>query len=225
MYCPHCGVNNDRGEANCFICHKPMPSNDVPAAGARARPERREASPVIAAVGDRMIALLFDRIVVASIVLVLVAWAVDAHYRFTSSFGAAAGLGGAFIAVAFLYHFISEAALLTTAGKAAMGLHIGIEEDGNRLLGALLRNVLRLVDCIGAYLVGFLFATFSLKRQRIGDRAGHTVVLEWPIARGGRAAMMILIALIAAAAVWIAMSICPSCGGQAAQALGSVRIR
>ncbi len=219
MYCPHCGVNNDRGEATCFICHKPMPSFDAPAAGARPRAERRKSSLTIASVGDRMIALLFDRVVVASIVLVLVAWGIDAHYQFASPLWTAAALGGTFIAITFLYHFISEASFMTTVGKAAMGLHVGIEDGGSRIGGAALRNVLRLVDGIGAYLIGFLFATFSLKRQRVGDRVGHTVVLEWPIARGGRAAMMILIVLIAAAAVWIAMSVCPSCGTQLSRQL------
>src|SRR4051812_35512705 len=107
MYCPHCGVNNDRGEATCFICHKAMPSFDTPAPS-RARAEKRDAGLTIASVGDRMIAMLFDRVVVASIVLVLVAWAIESHYAFSRPLMAGAALAGAFAGVTFLYHFVSE---------------------------------------------------------------------------------------------------------------------
>ena len=215
MYCPHCGVNNDRSEAKCFVCEKPMPNFDVPApAGGRKRAEaRRDANQLtIASVGDRMIALIFDRVLIGAILLVLAAWATDAKYKLPSSpWGAAAVSAGAIFLVTFLYHFLCELALLTTVGKAAMGLHVGVEEGQSRLGGVALRNLLRLVDGIGFYLVGFLFATFSLRRQRIGDRVGHTTVVEWPIARGGRAAVMFLLVAIAAAAVWISTVICPSC--------------
>jgi uncharacterized RDD family membrane protein YckC len=224
MYCPHCGVNNDRGEANCFICHKPMPSFDAPAPS-RARGSaaaKRDASLTIASVGDRMIAMLFDRVIVVSIVLVLVAWVVDARYQFASPVIAGSALAAAFVIVTFLYHFISEAAFLTTMGKAAMGLHVGVEDGGNRVGGTAIRNALRIVDGIGMYVVGFLFATFGSKRQRVGDLVGRTVVVEWPVPRGGRATVMVLVIAIAGAAVWVAMSICPACAARLTQELASL---
>ena len=215
MYCPHCGVNNDRNEAKCFVCEKPMPNFDVPAGAGTGRKRadaRRDAAQLtMASVGDRAIALIFDRLLVASIVLVVTAWATDANYRFSTPLSAGAAVGGTFVLATFLYHFIMEGAFLTTVGKAAMGLHVGVEDGRNRAAAVALRNVLRIIDGIGGYLVGFLFATFSLKRQRIGDRVGSTVVVEWPIARGGRAAVMFLLIAIAAAAIWISAAICPSC--------------
>ncbi|HEX7419775.1 MAG TPA: RDD family protein [Thermoanaerobaculia bacterium] len=204
-----------------------MPNFDVPAAGsqsARKRAERKDGAQLtIASVGDRMIALMFDRLLIAAVLLVLVAWATEAKYKLPSSpWAAAAVAAGAIFLVTFLYHFVCEVALLTTVGKAAMGLHVGLEEGHSRVGGIALRNLLRLVDGIGFYLVGFLFATFSLRRQRIGDRVGHTNVVEWPIARGGRAAVMFLLIAIAAAAVWISTAICPSCA-QLTQQLSALR--
>lgn len=190
-----------------------MPNFDAPAAGGRKRPESRrdEAQLRIGSVGDRGIALIFDRVLIAAIVLVVTAWATEANYRLANPLWTGLAVGGTFVLATFLYHFLIEAAFLTTLGKAAMGLHVGIEDGRNRVAAVALRNVLRLVDGLGFYAIGFLSATFSLKRQRIGDRVGHTVVVEWPIARGGRAAMMVLIIAIAIAAVWMSSALCPSC--------------
>lgn len=227
MYCPHCGVNNDRNEAKCFVCEKPMPnfdSSSAPATGRKRAEARRDTNQLtIASVGDRAIALIFDRVLIASIVLVVTAWGTDANYKFSTPLLAGAALGGTFVLATFLYHFIMEGAFLTTLGKAAMGLHVGVEDGRNRAAAVALRNVLRLIDGLGGYVVGFLFATFSLKRQRIGDRVGSTVVVEWPIARGGRAAVMFLLVAIAAAALWISGAICPSCQTRLMQHLALLR--
>jgi uncharacterized RDD family membrane protein YckC len=224
MFCPYCGVSNDRGEGKCFVCEKQLPSlaAAAPAAAAagsgRPRPEKRgdTAQPVFASVGDRLIALVFDRIIVASLLLVIAAWAADhwSGYRFQSATWAAIAITGTVFLTTFLYHFLSEAAFLTTVGKAAMGLHVGVEPGRSRVAGSAIRNILRVIDGIGIYLVGFLFATFTRRRQRVGDLAGRTFVLEWPIGRGGRAAMMFLMIVIAAAAVWTALALCPACSSQ-----------
>jgi uncharacterized RDD family membrane protein YckC len=220
MYCPHCGVNNDRKEVECFICHKPLPSLDAPAASAPARSKADRRVPgqehTLASVGDRMIALVFDRVVIAAILLLGGAWAADRwrNYTLPRFPWSLAALGGTIVIATFLYHFISETAFMTTIGKAAMGLHIGIENGRGRIGAIALRNILRIIDAIGVYFVGFLFATFTRRRQRVGDLVGGTLVLDWPIARAGRAAVMVLIVMIAAAAVWLARAVCPTCAGQ-----------
>ena len=222
MFCPYCGVSNDRNEAKCFVCEKPLPNLGAAApvtpaaAGGRARPARAgqpQQQLALASVGDRLIALMFDRIVVFSIVLVVSAWAMDhwKGYTFTSIVWGAAAIAGGLILAVFLYHFISEAAFMTTLGKAAMGLHLGLEGSRGRMAGTAIRNALRIIDGLGFYLVGFLFATFTNRRQRVGDLLGKTVVLEWPIARGGRVAIMLLVIIILAAALWLSTSICPTC--------------
>jgi uncharacterized RDD family membrane protein YckC len=223
MFCPYCGVSNDRGEGKCFVCEKPLPRLDAPvipaasapAAGGRSRPAKAgtQQQITIASVGDRFIALMFDRLVVFSILLVVAAWAADhwPGYTFSSLLWGSLAIGGGFVLAVFLYHFISEAAFMTTLGKAAMGLHIGLESGQGRVAGTAIRNALRIVDALGLYLVGFLFATFTRRRQRVGDLVGKTVVLEWPVARGARAAIMILVIVILAAALWLAGAICPNC--------------
>src|SRR6266540_6295921 len=220
MFCPYCGVSNERWEAKCFVCERTLPSLDAPVAAASGRQRAsarrgaaQAAQPTLASVGDRMIALLFDRVVVVAILMVGGAWAADrwVGYRFTSAIWAAAGVVGVVFVVTFLYHFISEVMLLTTLGKAAMGLHVGVEEDRNRLAAVAIRNALRIVDAIGLYLIGFLFATFTSRQQRVGDLVGGTVVVDWRVPRGGRAAMMVLIGIIVVAAVWLASNICPTC--------------
>lgn len=230
MFCPYCGVSNDRGEAKCFVCEKPMPNLDVPAtapAGGRTRGQRETAQSSsqvkLAAVGDRMIALIFDRVLVFSIMVVVAAWATSSQYQVPSSVTGALTVAGAFVLITFLYHFLAESMFLTTIGKAAMGLHVAVEGGHNRAASIALRNVLRIVDAIGGYAVGFFFATFGIKRQRVGDLVGHTVVVDWPIARGGRAAVMLLLVLIAAASIWMASMVCPSCGASVTQQLGSLR--
>src|SRR5215212_8221296 len=129
MYCPHCGANNDRGEGKCFVCEKTLPALNAPvaaaAAGGRVRPARREAAdePLLASVGDRLIALVFDRVIIFSILLVIGGWAADYWHVQTvpGALSAALAIGGSIFLVTFLYHFISEVAFLTTVGKAAMG--------------------------------------------------------------------------------------------------------
>ena len=228
MFCPYCGVSNERWEAKCFVCERSLPSLDVmgkqAAAAAtpsgRARPGRRavadSSQPAIASVGDRAIALIFDRVIIAAILMAAGALGADVwtSFKFQSPLWNILALAGAVFAVMFLYHFISEVAVLTTVGKAAMGLHVGVEEGRNRFGAIAIRNALRIIDGIGLYLVGFFFATFTSRRQRVGDLVGGTVVVEWPIPRGGRAAVMVLMVIIVAAAIWIAWSICPTCARQ-----------
>lgn len=55
-----------------------------------------------------------------------------------------------------------------------------VGEDGEALRfgAAVVRNVLRLVDALFFYLVGFVFAILSTRGQRLGDRAAHAMVVR-----------------------------------------------
>jgi uncharacterized RDD family membrane protein YckC len=77
------------------------------------------------------------------------------------------------------YVVVAEYRFDGTPGKHIMG--IAARTDDRRpltLLQALARNLARVVDAIGLYLVGFLFALSSTRSQRIGDRLANTVVFE-----------------------------------------------
>jgi uncharacterized RDD family membrane protein YckC len=43
---------------------------------------------------------------------------------------------------------------------------------------AFVRNLLRCVDALFFYFVGFIFAILSTRGQRLGDRAAHTIVVR-----------------------------------------------
>jgi uncharacterized RDD family membrane protein YckC len=77
------------------------------------------------------------------------------------------------------YAVVAEYRFDGTLGKHIMG--IATRTDDRRpitLFQSLVRNVARVVDAIGLYLIGFLVALSSTRSQRIGDRLANTVVFE-----------------------------------------------
>lgn len=77
------------------------------------------------------------------------------------------------------YGTLFEAALGATPGKLLAGLVVAAEDGGRAGLRAIaVRNVLRAVDSLGFYFLGFLVMATSARRQRLGDRLADTVVLR-----------------------------------------------
>jgi uncharacterized RDD family membrane protein YckC len=113
--------------------------------------------------------------------------------------------------VVFIYHSLLEGLIGTTPGKAMMSLRVDAIGERGRFVGAMLRNVLRIVDSILLYLVGFLVAMFTTKRQRVGDLAGGTVVMETRSRNLLRAGLMIVWLLAVSALLWMAETTCPTC--------------
>jgi uncharacterized RDD family membrane protein YckC len=78
-----------------------------------------------------------------------------------------------------IYAVVAEFRFDGTLGKQIMG--IAARTDDRRpltLFQALVRNLARIVDAIGLYLVGFLVALSSKQSQRVGDRLANTIVFE-----------------------------------------------
>ena len=84
-----------------------------------------------------------------------------------------------FLALGLGYYIVCEAATGATLGKRMVGIRV-VNEDGSHVTfgAAVVRNLLRLVDCLFFYLVGALFAISSPRGQRLGDRAAHTLVIR-----------------------------------------------
>lgn len=220
MFCPYCGVKNEGSAIQCVACKKTIPPLDGArdAQPARSRPARGGATASaepLGSVGDRMLALVFDRILIAAFILIAGAALADQWETIAARlppFPMDVVTGIALLAmVTFLYHLIFEAGFGTTLGKAVMGLQVRSESERGRFVAVAIRNVLRIVDGQALYLVGFLIATFSRRRQRLGDMLAATVVHDMPMANGVRAAMLLLWVAAIAAAVWIATAICPTC--------------
>jgi uncharacterized RDD family membrane protein YckC len=89
----------------------------------------------------------------------------------------------------FLYYWLLEGLFGTTLGKLVMNLHV-VRVDGSKidLRKSVIRNLLRLIDGIGVYLVGFLVALLSRKKQRLGDHVADTVVVQGGAGKVVRAA-------------------------------------
>jgi uncharacterized RDD family membrane protein YckC len=77
------------------------------------------------------------------------------------------------------YYIVCETAAGATLGKRMVGIRV-VREDGEHVTfgAAVVRNVLRVVDALFFYLIGFLFALTSTRGQRLGDRAAHTIVVR-----------------------------------------------
>lgn len=79
----------------------------------------------------------------------------------------------------FLYNWLFEGVLGATLGKLIMNLRVR-RLNGSKigLRESFARNLLRIIDAVGLYLVGFLVALFSRERQRLGDHAAGTRVVQ-----------------------------------------------
>ncbi len=70
---------------------------------------------------------------------------------------------------------------------------------------SLIRNLLRAVDGLGVYLIGFLIALFSKRRQRLGDHVAGTCVVERAVGRPWRLALVVAWVAAIGAGIWGAL--------------------
>jgi uncharacterized RDD family membrane protein YckC len=140
--------------------------------------------------GERMVAAILDMIFVG-IVCAVAGMATAAQLGGVTDSGFALNGMPAVVAIAitsvagFLYFWLAEGLFGATLGKAIAGIQV-LRRTGAPcgITASLLRNVLRVVDGIGVYLVGFFVAILSKIRQRLGDHVAGTVVVESRIASG-----------------------------------------
>src|SRR5579872_1943809 len=156
----------------------------------------------VAGMGDRLIAVILDSIfIVIAFAVIGMAMAARLGGVTDSGFslnGAPAALAiGVTLLVGFVYYVLAEGIAGCTLGKGIAGIQVR-EKTGARcsMKGSLIRNVLRIVDAVGVYLVGFLIAIFSKTRQRLGDHVAGTIVVERNTPKAMRIGLVI---------VWFAM--------------------
>jgi uncharacterized RDD family membrane protein YckC len=132
-------------------------------------------------VGPRAVALLIDWRLLAFMIAVV--WAVggvtsSAQDNLISHPNSALEL--VITAAALVYFGGLERAWETTVGKRALGLRVAMV-DGTPLTGraVVVRTLGRLLDCfLLSPVVAAIFVWASPRRQRIGDRWAHTVVVR-----------------------------------------------
>lgn len=215
MYCPSCGIKNETAAMRCFICKETMPSGRPPervSASRSPRPASGSASAdVYGSPGDRFIALVLDRMLLAAILLIPAA-ALAENWKRLAIGPLLVGLSGAAaLVLVFLYHVSFESIIGTTPGKAILGLYVRNEGERGTLASMAIRNLVRIVDSLALYAVGFLAALFSPRKRRLGDIAASTVVLERKIGAPARAALIVMWIAIIVASAWLASVICPEC--------------
>jgi len=163
---------------NWSVRERPL-VEDWPPSPADSRPSKNAGLPL------RFVAVLLDAVLVFFPAALVVGLLSGGGYTETRNGYANAGInvgGNAFwtlLALALGYYVVCEAATGATLGKRMVGIHV-VGEDGQHLTfgAAVVRNLLRLVDCLFFYLVGAIFALMSPRGQRLGDRAAHTLVVR-----------------------------------------------
>jgi uncharacterized RDD family membrane protein YckC len=134
----------------------------------------------IAELGPRIAAVIIDHIIVgivAGIFLVIFGISMALTRGFGMFFGLPVILTGFFLP--FLYFTFFEAYMQgQTLGKMLFKIRV-VKMNGEPItIGeSLIRNLLRIIDVLFFYLVGFIFMAMSDKKQRLGDMAADTIVV------------------------------------------------
>lgn len=229
MECPHCHRQTSTHAKNCGSCGAVIPPaqhlleelglTEPEAAAPRPSPKqvqrepRDDSSYRMATLGDRLIAFALDCTFLFGLFAIMDAWV---FMRWGIVDGAELKLTLAAIVVAevlnavifFVYLWLLEARFGATLGKAMVGIRVVRTNERNPLAVTAIRNVLRIVDGLGFYLVGAVVAACSDVRRRLGDMCAGTVVIEDDLGYGVKIASMVLWAAVFAGAVWSVPQIC-----------------
>jgi uncharacterized RDD family membrane protein YckC len=220
MFCSACGHSNAAGSMSCGKCGSPLAMVAAPAGSSQlgsvtppatsaatqgANSPALATGSALAGIGDRAIAALLDIVVAASPFAVIGMWAAVRWGGVTPNGfqlqGTAAAITISLVVILwFLYVWLLEGLLGATLGKFILNLRVRrLDGSDIGLSKSLVRNLSRVVDAIGVYLVGFLIANFSNRKQRLGDHLAGTVVVHVDSGKVTRA-----IAAVAWAAIIIA---------------------
>lgn len=244
MECPHCHSQIGTHAKHCKKCGGVIPSSQhlleecglaepVPSAnsGAPAPAASRSAGRYrFARLGDRFLAFALDTALLFGLFAIVDAWAFMRWGIFDGtelqlSTGALLIIVSMNAAILFLYGWLLEAACGATLGKILVGIRIVRTAPCGAWSACALRNLLRIIDGLGCYLIGTAVAGCSSVRQRIGDICAHTAVVEESFGIGARAAAIVLwIATLAGA--WHAVPIiCSVNAGVPTRYLRQVAVR
>ncbi len=186
MYCRYCGAPSTDDSKFCKSCGKPLEiDGSVTEAPITTSPDgvfiagRR-----VATLGDRLIAVILDSLLIAIFFAVFGMWYSVERGGITEGGFSLSGTPALLVLLiclcaGLLYYWLLEGFFGATIGKAVVGVRV-IKKDGSRcgLKPSIIRNIMRIIDGIAIYLVGFIVAIFSKLRRRVGDYAAGTVVVE-----------------------------------------------
>jgi uncharacterized RDD family membrane protein YckC len=223
--CPSCGSPASETHAFCALCGAPIPApRPAGLPGDEAPPDDAATTPApepvqanlgppaadagFASLGDRMLAVVLDTLVFFAFFWIAGMWLAP---RFGGQTPQGFSLEGmpALITIAlsivpfFVYYLCLEWWFGTTLGKVVAGARVvGADGGGMDFRRSLIRNLLRLIDGLGVYVVAAFAVLLTKRRQRLGDLAAGTVVVRHDYPALVRAAvLLVLLVLPVAAAV------------------------
>jgi uncharacterized RDD family membrane protein YckC len=138
-------------------------------------------SPQVKVLGRRVVATIVDSLVLG-VVSTILSRVFGVHSSSSGFDLTTLSGGGSFvlIVVVVVYYVLMEGFLGRTVGKFLTGIRVVDEATGgNPGFGqVVVRTLLRLIDGLLAYLVGFVIAWNSDRRRRLGDIAAKTLVIR-----------------------------------------------
>lgn len=168
---------------------QPPPSQAVPPSREpRSQPappfHAPESGPRFASLGKRALAQIIDGLVAFGVFFfagmqIAPRFGGRTEAGFDLTGGPALVVIGVVSAILFAYFVLLEGTLGATLGKLTAGIQVRSVDGGRAGIGAsLVRNLLRIIDGIAVYLVGAVIMLLTKRKQRLGDLAARTVVVE-----------------------------------------------
>jgi uncharacterized RDD family membrane protein YckC len=126
----------------------------------------------LADTGKRVIAYIIDAVIVGIVVAIIIG--ITEVLDFPEWLQAIIS-----IVLAYGYFIYMEGTTGQTLGKRALNIRV-INEDGTSInMGtSAIRNILRIVDMFFFGIVGLILIIVTQKKQRVGDLAARTVVID-----------------------------------------------
>ena len=190
--CAKCGTPAAPGTKFCESCGAPLPAAEqpaqgsAPAASAYATPEPQVQYQGVAI---RFVALLIDGIILGIIGYILIFLFASSAITFDTSTGAVS-FGPAYyaavalvIVIELLYFTLLLGRYGQSVGMMAVKIKVVSQADSGQITygAAFIRTILLYIDEIPyaiPFLLGAILIWTSDKKQRLGDRVAHTVVVK-----------------------------------------------
>lgn len=161
-----------------------------------------------ASLGDRLLAQAVDGLIALGIFFLL-GMALAGRFGGMTAQGfeltglPALVLMGILFAVMLVYFILLEAFFGVTLGKMVAEIRV-TAQDGQRISirASIIRNLMRIIDGIGFYLVGAFSVILTTRNVRLGDLAAGTIVVRCDTSRAVRAGTLVVALLFATGGIW-----------------------
>ncbi len=190
--CTYCGTPASPGARYCESCGSPLPATSRPPEASTAQPAPSYAVPG-AATPYQGVAIRFVQFIIDAVIYGIISSVVTVPFSSAISIDQTTGavsIGPVYAVVAVL-SFIIELLYFTlllgyfgqSVGMMAVKIKVVREDDFSKISygAAFVRTILLIIDAIPfviPYLLGAILIWTSDKKQRLGDRVAHTVVIK-----------------------------------------------